>query len=65
MRRLETTDWTAIPRSKMFDEVLMAVEVAQSEAVELGDENWVKHAEELLIPFLENERRRALVREQS
>jgi hypothetical protein len=52
-------DWREVPRSEMFSNVLAAVAAARGEAMEKGDEQFVRYVEEQLFPFLEAEQERA------
>jgi hypothetical protein len=64
MSRLDTRpDWTETERSEMFTDVIVAVDAARAEAIEMGDEHFVRHVEERLFPFLEAEKEVAKKRE--
>jgi hypothetical protein len=54
-------NWRDIPRSEMFRSVIVAVDAAKGEAVEMGDENFARRCDEQLFPFLENERDTAVL----
>jgi hypothetical protein len=56
-------DWRKVPRSEMFERVIVAVDSARSEAMELGDENFVRHCEDVLFPFLVQELEEAAAKE--
>lgn len=48
-------DWRKLPRSEMFERVIVAVEGAKDEAREAGAEHYVRYVDEVLLPFLEAE----------
>ena len=55
-----TTEGTRkVTRAEMFEGVIVAVDAARGEAIELGDEHYVRHCEGLLV-FLDWEWRKAL-----
>jgi hypothetical protein len=56
-------DWLKVPRSEMFRRVIVAVDSARSEAMELGDTWFVRHCEDVLFPFLEQELEEAEAKE--
>ena len=59
MRRREVQDWRAIPRSEMFERVILMVDSARGEAEMLGDEPTMRRCDEQLFPFLEAEAEKA------
>ena len=60
MSRLDARpDWTETARSEMFTDVIVALDAARAEAIDEGDENFVRHVEEQLFPFLEAEKEAA------
>ena len=66
MSRLDARpDWAETERSEMFTDVIVAVDAARAEAIEEGDENFVRHVEERLFPFLEAEKEAAQKLEKS
>ncbi len=48
-------DWRKLPRSEMFERLIVAVDGAKMEAEEVGDENYVRYVDATLFPFLEAE----------
>jgi hypothetical protein len=55
----DMTTWREVPRSAMYKTVITAVDAAKGEAVELGDESFVRLCDEELFPFLGAELERA------
>lgn len=52
-------DWRDVPRSELFDRVIVAVDCARGDAEEHGDRSWMRYCDESLFPFLEAEKERA------
>jgi hypothetical protein len=48
-------DWREIPREEMFERLIVALDGAKAEAEEVGDENYVRHVDTVLFPFLRAE----------
>ena len=54
-------DWRELPRSEMFNRVIVAVDGARAEAEDAGDERYARYVETVLFPFLEEEQARAQI----
>ncbi len=52
-------DWRDLPRTKLIEGVICAVDCAKGEAVQMGDTNFVGHVDKVVLPFLEAELERA------
>ncbi len=49
----DTQNWREIPRSEMFERVILAVDSTRGEAEALGDEATMRRCDGELFPFLE------------
>jgi hypothetical protein len=48
--------WREVPRSEMFNRVIVAVDSVRGECLERGDDNYRLYIEESLFPFLEEQK---------
>ena len=48
-------DWRKLSRAEMFKRLIVTVDGSKAEAVEVGDENYVRYVDAVLFPFLEAE----------
>ena len=49
-------DWREVPRSEMFSRVIVATDCARIDAIAYGDEDYPRYVEDVLWPFLDNEK---------
>lgn len=52
-------DWRAIGREELLKQAIVALDGAKMEAEEAGDENYVRHVDAVLFPFLKTELKKA------
>lgn len=52
-------DWRALDREELLKRAIVALDGAKMEAEEAGDENYVRHVDAVLFPFLEVELKKA------
>ncbi len=56
--------WTDVPRSKLFEEVIISVDGARTWALESGDRRYADYVDNVLFPFLEAELQKAEAEEE-